>query len=69
MTCLIAVIVKGDQQFQAIRATKTRDEYRGFFTKAIQEKASTLTVTDEDGDFHIFVVSEIKGFVIQELDS
>lgn len=66
---LIAVIVKGEQQFQAIRAEKSREEYREFFTKAIQEKASTLTITDEDGDYHIFVVSEIKGFVIQEIDS
>jgi uncharacterized protein YnzC (UPF0291/DUF896 family) len=66
---LIAVIVKGEQQFQPIRGTKSREEYQEAITKAIKEKASTLTIADEDGDLHVFVVSEIKGAVVQNIGS
>lgn len=70
MTCLIAVIVKGEQQFQAIRGSKTRDEYYEAIKKALTAPGNhnTITVTDEDGDYHMFVVESIKGVVIQELE-
>lgn len=70
MACFISVILKGEQQVPAIRGTKTRDEYYEAIKNALTSPGNrnTITITDEDGDYHMFVVDSIKGVVIQQLE-
>ncbi|AIW02625.1 hypothetical protein SEA_EVY_132 [Streptomyces phage Evy] len=67
MSSRIAVVLKGQTPGTPIIGPKTRDEYREAFTKAIQEKASTITVTDEDGDYYILVVDQIQAFAVESI--
>ncbi|QBP30915.1 hypothetical protein KNU49_gp144 [Streptomyces phage EGole] len=67
MACRIAVVLKGQEPGTPITGLKTRDEYREAFTKAIQEKASTITVTDQDGDYYILVVDQIQAFAVESI--
>ena len=48
-------------------APKDRTEYFLQFAKAIDERLATLTVKDVDGDYFVFVPSEIQGFTIEGL--
>lgn len=67
MACRIAVVLKGQEPGTPIVGPKTRDEYREAFTKAIAEKFSTITVTDEDGDYYVLVVDQIQAFAVESI--
>ncbi|QGH76429.1 hypothetical protein SEA_DAUBENSKI_135 [Streptomyces phage Daubenski] len=65
MSCRIAVVLKGQPQGVPITGLRDREQYREAFTKAIQEKASTITIVDHEGDLYIFVVDQIQAFAVE----
>lgn len=69
MSCRIVVVLKGDTQIQPIIGNRSREQYREAFTQAIKEKSSTISIVDQDGDYHIVVVDEIKAFVVALIDN
>lgn len=47
---------------------KSKEEYREAYLSAREAKSDTLTIQDSDGDYAVFVLSEVQGMYIETID-